>query len=218
MGLPGYTLSFGPDVGGFIGDLSWIGLRSVSTAPHPAYGPTIPHLVFAVFQCMFAVITPALITGAFAERMRFGPFLLFSMLWTVLVYNPVCHWVWASGGWLRGLGVIDFAGGLVVHLACGSAALAAVTVIKPRKGYGSENFIPHNLPMTLIGTGLLWFGWFGFNGAARSPRTALPEAPSWRLTWAAWRAWSPGWRWNGSTGASPPPWEPPPGRWRAWPP
>jgi Amt family ammonium transporter len=162
----GYTLSFGPDVGGFIGDLSWIGLRSVSTAPHPAYGPTIPHLVFAVFQCMFAVITPALITGAFAERMRFGPFLLFSMLWTVLVYNPVCHWVWASGGWLRGLGVIDFAGGLVVHLACGSAALAAVTVIKPRKGYGSENFIPHNLPMTLIGTGLLWFGWFGFNGGS----------------------------------------------------
>ncbi len=162
----GYTLSFGPDVGGFIGDLSWIGLRSVSTAPHPSYGPTIPHLVFAVFQCMFAVITPALITGAFAERMRFGPFLLFSMLWTVLVYNPVCHWVWASGGWLRELGVIDFAGGLVVHLACGSAALAAVTVIKPRKGYGSENFIPHNLPMTLIGTGLLWFGWFGFNGGS----------------------------------------------------
>ncbi|HOS97417.1 MAG TPA: ammonium transporter [Deltaproteobacteria bacterium] len=162
----GYTLSFGPDVGGFIGDLSWIGLRSVSTAPHPSYGPTVPHLVFAVFQCMFAVITPALITGAFAERMRFGPFLLFSMLWTVLVYNPVCHWVWASGGWLRELGVIDFAGGLVVHLACGSAALAAVTVIRPRKGYGSENFIPHNLPMTLIGTGLLWFGWFGFNGGS----------------------------------------------------
>jgi Amt family ammonium transporter len=162
----GYSLSFGPDVGGFIGDLSWVGLRSVSTAPHPSYGPTVPHLVFAAFQCMFAVITPALITGAFAERMRFGPFLLFSMLWTVLVYNPVCHWVWASGGWLRELGVMDFAGGLVVHLACGSAALAAVTVIRPRKGYGSENFIPHNLPMTLIGTGLLWFGWFGFNGGS----------------------------------------------------
>ncbi|HPI94389.1 MAG TPA: ammonium transporter [Deltaproteobacteria bacterium] len=162
----GYTMSFGPDVAGVIGDLSWFGLNGVTTAPHEAYGPTIPHLVFAVFQCMFAVITPALITGAFAERMRFGPFLVFSVLWAVLVYNPVCHWVWATGGWLKELGVIDFAGGLVVHLACGAAALAAVTVVRPRKGYGSENFIPHNLPMTLIGTGLLWFGWFGFNGGS----------------------------------------------------
>jgi Amt family ammonium transporter len=162
----GYTMSFGPDFLGIIGDLSWFGLSGVGSTPCHDYGPTIPHLVFAIFQCMFAVITPALITGAFAERMRFGPFLLFSLAWAVIVYNPVCHWVWASGGWLKNLGVLDFAGGLVVHLSCGAAALAATFVIGPRKGYGSENIIPHNLPMTLMGTGLLWFGWFGFNGGS----------------------------------------------------
>jgi len=162
----GYSLSFGPDIAGITGDLSWFAFGGVSTVPNASYGPTIPHLVFAIFQCMFAVITPALITGAFAERVRFGPFLLFSLLWAAFVYNPVCHWVWGSGGWLRNLGVLDFAGGLVVHLSCGAAALAAITVIKPRKGYGRESFIPHNLPMTLLGTGLLWFGWFGFNGGS----------------------------------------------------
>ena len=162
----GYSMSFGPDIAGLTGDLSWFALRGVSLSPNPSYGSTIPHLAFAIFQCMFAVITPALITGAFAERVRFGPFLLFSLLWAAIVYNPVCHWVWGSGGWLRNLGVLDFAGGLVVHLSCGVAALAAITVIRPRKGYGSENFIPHNLPMTLMGTGLLWFGWFGFNGGS----------------------------------------------------
>lgn len=162
----GYSLSFGPDVAGVIGNLSWFGLGSVSLTPNPAYGPTIPHLVFAIFQCMFAVITPALITGAFAERVRFAPFLLFSFLWAVIVYNPVCHWVWGAGGWLKNLGVLDFAGGLVVHLSCGAAALAAITVISPRKGYGTDNFIPHNLPMTLMGAGILWFGWFGFNGGS----------------------------------------------------
>lgn len=162
----GYSMSFGPDISGIIGNLSWFGLSGVSLSPNPAYGPTIPHLVFAIFQCMFAVITPALITGAFAERVRFGPFLLFSFLWAVIVYNPVCHWVWGAGGWLKNLGVLDFAGGLVVHLSCGAAALAAILVIKPRKGYGTDNFIPHNLPMTLLGAGLLWFGWFGFNGGS----------------------------------------------------
>lgn len=162
----GYSLSFGPDLGGLIGSLAWFGLHGVGTAPNPDYAATIPHMVFMIYQCMFAVITPALITGAFAERMRFGPFLLFSLLWTILVYNPVCHWVWGAGGWLRGLGVLDFAGGLVVHLSCGAAALAAVLVIGPRKGHGHENFAPHNLPMTLLGTGLLWFGWFGFNGGS----------------------------------------------------
>ncbi|MEN6447909.1 MAG: ammonium transporter [Syntrophaceae bacterium] len=162
----GYSMSFGTDVSGIIGDLSWLGLSGVGAAPSPVYGPTIPHLVFAMFQCMFAVITPALITGAFAERMRFGPFLVFSLAWAIIVYNPVCHWVWASGGWLRNLGVQDFAGGLVVHLSCGAAALAATLVVSPRKGYGNENFVPHNLPMTLLGTGLLWFGWFGFNGGS----------------------------------------------------
>ena len=162
----GYSMSFGPDIYGIIGDLSWFGLSGVGAIPNPDYSPTIPHLVFAIFQCMFAVITPALITGAYAERMRFGPFLLFSLAWVVIVYNPVCHWVWGNGGWLKNLGVLDFAGGLVVHLSCGAAALAATFVVGARKGYGSENFIPHNLPMTLLGTGLLWFGWFGFNGGS----------------------------------------------------
>lgn len=162
----GYSMSFGPDLGGIIGNLSWSGLRGVSSLPNPDYAPTIPHNVFMLFQCMFAVITPALITGTFAERVRFGPFLLFSILWAVLVYNPVCHWVWGSGGWLKNMGVLDFAGGLVVHLSCGAAALAAALATGARKGFGHEKFIPHNLPMTLLGTGLLWFGWFGFNGGS----------------------------------------------------
>ena len=162
----GYSLSFGPDIAGLTGSLAWVGLRGVSSVPNPDYAATIPHNVFMLFQCMFAVITPALITGTFAERIRFGPFLLFSLLWAVLVYNPVCHWVWGAGGWLKNMGVLDFAGGLVVHLSCGAAALAAALVTGTRKGYGHEKFIPHNLPMTLLGTGLLWFGWFGFNGGS----------------------------------------------------
>jgi Amt family ammonium transporter len=119
-----------------------------------------------IYQCMFAVITPALITGAFAERVRFWPFVCFSLAWTILVYNPVCHWVWGQGGWLGARGVLDFAGGLVVHLTSGAAALAAVMVVGPRKGFGRESFMPHNLPMTVLGTGLLWFGWFGFNAGS----------------------------------------------------
>lgn len=162
----GYTMSFGPDIGGFIGDLSWFGLAGVGTAPSTSYATTVPHLVFMIYQCMFAIITPALITGAFAERMKFGPFIVFSVLWAVLVYNPVCHWIWGSGGWLGQRGVLDFAGGLVVHLTSGAAALAAAIVVGPRKGFRRESFLPHNLPMTLLGTGLLWFGWFGFNGGS----------------------------------------------------
>ncbi|MBL4902000.1 MAG: ammonium transporter [Desulfocapsa sp.] len=162
----GYSMSFGPDVGGVIGDLSWFALKGVTTAPSPDYASTIPHIVFMIYQCMFAVITPALITGAFAERVRFVPFLIFALLWTILVYNPVCHWVWGKGGWLGNMGVMDFAGGLVVHVTCGAAALAAILVIGPRRGYGKRSFIPHSLPMTFIGTGLLWFGWFGFNGGS----------------------------------------------------
>ncbi len=161
----GYSMSFGPDIGGFIGSLAWLGLNGVGTAPSSVYAPTIPHIVFMIYQCMFAVITPALITGAMAERMRFAPFLMFSLAWTILVYNPVCHWIW-GGGWLGARGVLDFAGGLVVHLTSGAAALAAALVLGPRKGFGRENFMPHNLPMTLLGTGLLWFGWFGFNGGS----------------------------------------------------
>jgi Amt family ammonium transporter len=162
----GYSMSFGPDVGGLVGDLSWFALNGVTSAPSPDYATTIPQTVFMIYQCMFAIITPALITGAFAERMRFGPFLVFSVLWAVLVYNPVCHWIWGVGGWLGSKGVLDFAGGLVVHLTSGAAALAAAIVLGPRKGYGKDSFMPHNLPMTLLGTGLLWFGWFGFNGGS----------------------------------------------------
>ncbi len=169
----GYSMSFGPDVLGIIGNLSWFGLKGVGPAPSPIYATTIPHIVFMVFQCMFAVITPALITGAFAERMRFGPFLIFSLLWAIIVYNPICHWVWGSGGWLNRLGVLDFAGGLVVHLSCGAAALAAVLILQPRKGFGRENFLPHSLPMTLLGAGLLWFGWFGFNGGSALAANAI---------------------------------------------
>ncbi len=162
----GYSMSFGPDVGGFVGDLSWFALNGVSSAPSPDYATTIPQTVFMVYQCMFAVITPALITGAFAERVRFVPFLVFSVLWAILVYNPVCHWIWGKGGWLGNMGVFDFAGGLVVHVTCGAAALAGVLVLGPRRGYGKTSFMPHNLPMTMLGTALLWFGWFGFNGGS----------------------------------------------------
>lgn len=162
----GYSMSFGPDIGGVIGDLSWFALRGVTSSPSPDYATTIPQTVFMIYQCMFAIITPALITGAFAERVRFIPFLIFSVLWAILVYNPVCHWVWGKGGWLGRIGVLDFAGGLVVHATCGAAALAGVLALGARKGYGRVSFMPHNLPMTMLGTGILWFGWFGFNGGS----------------------------------------------------
>ncbi len=163
----GYSMSFGPDVAGITGDLSWFALRGVTNEPSPDYATTIPQTVFMIYQCMFAVITPALITGAFAERVRFAPFAIFSLLWAILVYNPVCHWIW-GGGWMSTLSVpvLDFAGGLVVHVTCGAAALAAILVIGPRRNFGRTNFMPHNLPMTMLGTGLLWFGWFGFNGGS----------------------------------------------------
>jgi Amt family ammonium transporter len=164
--LWGYTTAFGPDHGGIIGGLDWFGLKGVGMAPSPDYGSTIPHEVFMIFQCMFAIITPALITGAFAERMKFSAFLLFSILWATLVYNPLAHWVWGMGGWIGKLGALDFAGGTVVHISSGISALAAALIIGKRRGYGSVAFIPHNLPMTITGAALLWFGWFGFNAGS----------------------------------------------------
>ncbi|NTV31781.1 MAG: ammonium transporter [Deltaproteobacteria bacterium] len=164
--LWGYSLSFGPDHGGIIGGLDWFGLRGVGMEPHETYGPTVPHLAFMIFQCMFAVITPALITGAFAERMRFISFLLFTLLWATFVYNPLAHWVWGSGGWMSKFGALDFAGGTVVHISSGVSALAAALVVGKRLGFGSTAYIPHNLPMTITGAALLWFGWFGFNAGS----------------------------------------------------
>jgi ammonium transporter, Amt family len=163
--LFGYSLAFGPDTRGLIGDLEWIGLRGVGLEPHPTYGPTIPHQAFMVFQLMFAAISPALITGAFAERKRFSALILFSALWSIAIYCPLAHWIW-GGGWLAKLGALDFAGGAVVHISSGVSALVCALVIGRRHGYGTDYFGPHNLPMTLLGTGLLWFGWFGFNGGS----------------------------------------------------
>ncbi|MFH7325374.1 ammonium transporter [Desulfurivibrio sp. C05AmB] len=162
--LYGYSLAFGPDVGGLIGNLEWAGLRGVGMEPGP-YSETIPHLVFVAFQLMFAVITPALITGAFAERIKFPAFLLFTVLWVTLVYFPVCHWVW-GGGWLGERGGLDFAGGTVIHINSGAAALVAALVFGRRHGWGREPIQPHNLSLTVLGAGLLWFGWFGFNAGS----------------------------------------------------
>ncbi len=164
--LIGYTLSFGPDVKGFIGNLSWLGLAGVGADPNPDYAATIPHTVFMIYQAMFAVITPALILGAFAERMKFGAFCLFALLWATLVYNPVCHWVWAVGGFIRNTGALDFAGGTVVHINAGMAALAAALVLGRRQGFPNKISPPHNLPLAVLGAGILWFGWFGFNGGS----------------------------------------------------
>jgi Amt family ammonium transporter len=164
--LVGYSLSFGPDINGLIGSLDWIGLRGVGVEPNPDYAATIPHMAFMIYQAMFAVITPALIAGAFAERMKFSAFLIFTLLWSTLVYDPVAHWVWGTGGWLRNLGALDFAGGIVVHITSGISALAAALVIGKRRGYLREAMPPHNLPMTVLGAGLLWFGWFGFNAGS----------------------------------------------------
>lgn len=162
--LVGYSLAFGKDHWGLIGSLDWIGLKNVGYDAYP--GTRIPHQAFMLFQAMFAVITPALITGAFAERMRFKAFLIFGVLWSLVIYVPICHWVWAPGGWLQQLGVMDFAGGIVVHISSGIAALCCAIVLGRRKGYGHDEFTPHNLTMTLVGTGLLWFGWFGFNAGS----------------------------------------------------
>ena len=162
--LFGYTLAFGPDFGGFIGNLDFALLKGVGLSPGP-YSDTIPDLLFVAFQMMFAIITPALITGAFAERMKFSAYILFALLWSTLVYLPVCHWVW-GGGWIGAHGALDFAGGTVIHINSGAAALVVAFVIGKRKGHGKEPFHPHNLTMTVLGASILWFGWFGFNAGS----------------------------------------------------
>ncbi len=164
--LVGYTLAFGPSVGGLFGGLNFAGLSLVGAAPNADYAPTIPHLAFAAYQMMFAIITPALITGAFVERVRFKTFLVFTILWATLVYDPVAHWVWGVGGILRGMGALDFAGGTVVHITAGFSALAFAMVIGARKWYGKSPLEPSSIPYSVLGAGLLWMGWFGFNGGS----------------------------------------------------
>ncbi len=164
--LFGYTLAFGPDIKGLIGGLRYLGMAGVGAEPNPDYAATIPHMAFAAFQMMFAIITPALITGAFVERVNLRAFLLFTVLWSTLVYAPVAHWVWGVGGFLRNMGALDFAGGTVVHILAGFSALAFALVIGRRKGFPKAPFEPHNIPYTVLGAGLLWVGWFGFNGGS----------------------------------------------------
>jgi Amt family ammonium transporter len=162
----GYTIAFGPDKFNLFGGLDWIGLKGVGMAANADYAGTIPQYLFVLFQMMFAIITPALITGSFAERMRFPAFIAFILLWATLVYDPLAHWVWGVGGWLRNLGALDFAGGTVVHISSGVAGLVACLVLGKRKGYKTTPMVPHNIPFVVLGAALLWFGWFGFNGGS----------------------------------------------------
>lgn len=164
--LFGYTLAFGPDKAHLLGGLDWLGLTGVGADPNADYAATIPHQAFMVFQLMFAIITVALITGSFAERLRFPAFLLFTVLWTSLIYDPLAHWVWGVNGWIRNLGALDFAGGTVVHISSGVSGLVAALVLGKRKGHGTEPMLPHHIPMAVLGAGLLWFGWFGFNAGS----------------------------------------------------
>lgn len=164
--LVGYSLSFGTDYRGLIGSLDWIGLAGVGMDPNPDYAATLPAFVFMAFQMMFAIITPAIITGSIAERMRFPAFLAFIVFWLLIVYYPLAHWVWGVGGFLRNMGALDFAGGTVVHISSGVTGLIAALVLGKRKGFGQEPLVPHQIPMTVLGAGLLWFGWFGFNAGS----------------------------------------------------
>ena len=164
--LWGYSLAFGPDVGGFIGNLEWAGLAGVSATEAGSYAATIPHQAFMVFQAKFAIITPALIAGAFAERIKFSTFVIFIVAWSTIVYTPLAHWMWGAGGWLNEAGALDFAGGAVVHISSGAAALAAALVFGRRLGFGKVDLAPHNVPFVVLGASLLWFGWFGFNAGS----------------------------------------------------
>lgn len=174
--LIGYTLAFGPDIHGIVGGLNWLGLNGVGADPNPDYAATIPALVFMAFQMMFAVITPALISGSFAERMRFPAFIAFTLLWATLIYDPLAHWVWGVGGFLRNMGALDFAGGTVVHISSGFSGLVLALVLGKRKGLGKESMAPHHIPFTVLGAGLLWFGWFGFNAGSALAANGLAAA------------------------------------------
>ncbi|OHB54668.1 MAG: ammonia channel protein [Planctomycetes bacterium GWF2_50_10] len=194
--LFGYSLAFAPNtssIGAFIGSLDWIGLKNVGLEPFSDYSATIPHQAFMIFQGMFAVITPALIIGAFAERMKFSAFLVFVLLWATLVYDPLAHWVWGIGGFLRNMGALDFAGGTVVHINAGIAALVTAIVLGKRKAYNSHPTPPHSLPFSVLGAALLWFGWFGFNAGSALSANGLAAnafvvtnvaAAAAALTWA----------------------------------
>ena len=169
----GYSLAFGPDIGHLIGSLKWAFLDGVGLEPDPTYSSTLPHQLFMAFQMMFAVLTPALITGAFAERFKFKAFIIFIAVWLTIVYCPIAHWVWGQDGWIKNLGGLDFAGGLVVHIASGTSALAAILVLGTRNGYKKEAMPPHNLPITFIGAAILWIGWFGFNAGSALEASGL---------------------------------------------
>src|SRR5205814_3532317 len=165
--LWGYSNAFGPTLyHGLVGGFDWVGLNHVGLAPDKDYAATIPHQLHMTYQGMFAIITPALITGAIAERKKFGAYLLFLVLWASLVYNPLAHWVWGADGWLNKLGALDFAGGTVVHISSGVSALVCALMLGKRRGYPGEEMRPHNLGLTVLGTGMLWFGWFGFNAGS----------------------------------------------------
>lgn len=199
--LFGYSLAFGPSINGIIGNLDWAGLAGVGAAPNPDYAATIPHSVFMIFQAMFAIITPALIIGAYAERVKFSAFLIFTILWATLVYDPLAHWVWNTGGWLKALGALDFAGGIVVHVSSGVSALLLAILLGKRVGYNHKPIRPHNLPFTVLGGALLWFGWFGFNAGSALAADGLAgnalvathmAAAAAGLTWALVEWWHNG--------------------------
>jgi Amt family ammonium transporter len=168
----GYSLAFSPGTA-LLGGLSWAGFGGVGGDPNPTYAATIPHLAFAAFQAMFAAITVALVSGAVVERMKFRSYLLFVLLWTTVVYDPLAHWVWGEGGWLRALGALDFAGGTVVHISAGATALVTALVLGRRHDFGRTAIVPHNVPFTILGAGLLWFGWFGFNAGSALAASGL---------------------------------------------
>jgi ammonium transporter, Amt family len=164
--LYGYSLTFGTDHGGFIGGFNFLGLNHVGQEPSSIYATTVPQLAFMAFQAMFAIITVALISGAVVERIKFSGLILFSALWVTLVYSPVAHWVWGNGGWLAKMGVLDFAGGAVVHINAGVSALALALLLGKRRGFPADAMEPNNIPLVVLGAGLLWFGWFGFNAGS----------------------------------------------------